>query len=231
MVLLIEEFESIKLCDYSGLRQEEAAIRMDISRPTFTRIYENARKKVAEAFVEGKALIIEGGNFRSDEGWYRCRRCRHVIKSRETVTECDSCHSDQIKQLNIEDKMMKIALPTSGNFVDDHFGHCEMFTVFSIDENNDVVGSEIVPAAEGCGCKSGIATVLKEKGVKVMLAGNMGEGAVNVLGNNGIKVVRGCHGELRSVLTAWLGGEVTDSGHGCAGHHGEDGHGHQCHNH
>ena len=181
---------------------------------------------MAEAFIEGKALLIEGGNIQSMDGWYRCRKCKQVIKSSEAVTQCNNCSSDQIKQLNREDKMMKIALPTMGNVVDDHFGHCEMFTVYSIDENNQVISSEVIPSVEGCGCKSGIASVLRDKGVKIMLAGNMGEGAVNVLGNNGIAVYRGCHGNVREVVDTFLAGNVADSGKSCAGHHGEAGH--QC---
>lgn len=62
LTLLFEEYEAIKLADYNLLNQEEAAKKMDISRPTFARIYENARQKIALALVEGKAIVIEGGN-------------------------------------------------------------------------------------------------------------------------------------------------------------------------
>ena len=75
---------------------------------------------------------------------------------------------------------MKIAVPTRDGHVDDHFGHCDHYTIFTI-ENRQIVARETLPSPEGCGCKSGIATVLKDMGVEVMLAGNMGEGAKNVL--------------------------------------------------
>ena len=65
--LLFEEYESIKLTDYEGLTQEQAAERMNVSRPTLTRIYEKARKTIAQSFVEGKAIIIKGGDFHSDD--------------------------------------------------------------------------------------------------------------------------------------------------------------------
>jgi len=52
--LNFDEYETIRLLDYEGLMQEEAAERMNVSRPTLTRIYENARKTMAKAFVEGK---------------------------------------------------------------------------------------------------------------------------------------------------------------------------------
>ena len=122
---------------------------------------------------------------------------------------------------------MKIAIPTRGNKVDDHFGHCETYTVFSIDENKKIISSEILPSPQGCGCKSNIASVLKEKGVSVMLAGNMGGGALNVLNSQGIDVYRGCSGDVFQVTEAFLADKIGDSGEGCKNHehHGEE---HQC---
>ena len=57
----LDEFETIRLLDYQGLEQEKVAELMGISRPTVTRIYASARKKIAEALTEGKAICIEGG--------------------------------------------------------------------------------------------------------------------------------------------------------------------------
>ena len=62
-VLKVDELESIRLKDLLGLTQEEAARRMGISQPTFHRILQSARRKIASALVEGKALRIEGGDF------------------------------------------------------------------------------------------------------------------------------------------------------------------------
>jgi predicted Fe-Mo cluster-binding NifX family protein len=121
----------------------------------------------------------------------------------------------------------KVALPTRDGRIDDHFGHCEMYTVFSIGADQTIVGEELIPSPEGCGCKSDIAAILQGFGVSLMLAGNMGEGALNVLKRHGIDVVRGCHGEVRDVAEAWLRGELTDSGLGCEEHAG----GHSCGNH
>jgi len=59
--LKLDEFEAIKLADYSGMYQEEAAQKMNISRQTFGRIIESAHKKIADALINGKALKIEGG--------------------------------------------------------------------------------------------------------------------------------------------------------------------------
>jgi predicted Fe-Mo cluster-binding NifX family protein len=57
-----------------------------------------------------------------------------------------------------------------------------------------------------------------------MVAGNMGEGAVRVLGSNGITVIRGASGDARQAVQAFVNGTLADSGLGCAGHSGEAGH-------
>jgi len=62
-VLKVEELESIRLKDHLRLSQEEAAERMGVSQPTFHRIVSEAHRKIAEAFVEGKAIRIDGGNY------------------------------------------------------------------------------------------------------------------------------------------------------------------------
>ncbi len=113
---------------------------------------------------------------------------------------------------------MKIALPSCQNQVDEHFGHCEYFTVFTIDDRNNILAQEIVTPPAGCGCKSNIAQTLARMGVKFMLAGNMGQGAVNVLGANGIQVLRGCSGNVKEVTERWLTGNLQDSGLACAAH-------------
>ncbi|MFA5088609.1 MAG: DUF134 domain-containing protein [Candidatus Omnitrophota bacterium] len=59
--LTLDEFEAIRLIDVEGLLQEEAAKRIHISRPTFTRILASARKKIGDALVNIKAIRIEGG--------------------------------------------------------------------------------------------------------------------------------------------------------------------------
>ncbi|MHC1690216.1 MAG: NifB/NifX family molybdenum-iron cluster-binding protein [Bacteroidales bacterium] len=121
---------------------------------------------------------------------------------------------------------MKVAVPARQNQIDDHFGHCEVFKIYSIDDNNTIMGSEDVPSPDGCGCKSDIATVLAQKGVTTMLAGNMGQGAVNVLTAQGINVIRGCSGNIEEVVNSFIKGEISDSGEGCKAHesHSHDGH-------
>lgn len=119
---------------------------------------------------------------------------------------------------------MKIAIPTRNAIVDDHFGHCAYYTIFTIDENKQIVCTETQDSPEGCGCKSNIASVLEEKGVSLMLAGNMGEGAKNTLEAHHIQVIRGCSGPVDTVIKDWMQGKINDSGeicdhHDCPSHH------------
>ncbi len=67
VVLSLDEYEAIRLADYEQLYQEEAAVRMNISRQTFGRIIEEAHKKIADVLINGKALKIEGGEVAFDE--------------------------------------------------------------------------------------------------------------------------------------------------------------------
>ena len=117
---------------------------------------------------------------------------------------------------------MIIAIPTKNQEVDNHFGHCEYYTLATVNDQREVIKKERLDAPKGCGCKSGVAVTLKDMGVKMMLAGNMGDGALNVLSQNGIKVIRGCSGNVEDVLNDYLSDKLTDSGEACASH--EEGH-------
>lgn len=122
---------------------------------------------------------------------------------------------------------MKIAIPTKNNEVDSHFGHCEYYTIVTVDENNNIQSTEKIESPQGCGCKSDIASVFNKMGVKVMLAGNIGQGAINKIGQAGIKVIRGCAGDVNVLAKAYLSNELVDSGLTCS-EHGDEGHSHVC---
>lgn len=75
LTLGLDEFEALRLADRDGLHHEAAAAQMGISRATFGRIVESARRKVAEALSTGKALQIAGGNVAPVRGCGRRRCC------------------------------------------------------------------------------------------------------------------------------------------------------------
>jgi uncharacterized protein len=95
MLLTLDEYEAIRLADLEGLYQEQAASRMNISRQTFGRIIEEARRKVADVLVNGKTLRIEGGpvSMKAAEP-ARCPRCRRVFGpdcSKHNEMSCPHC--------------------------------------------------------------------------------------------------------------------------------------------
>lgn len=88
----VEEYETIRLLDLEGFTQEECSFQMGIARTTVTAIYAEARRKIAEAIVMGKRLVIGGGNFRICEGNSDCcgkRGCSKRCEYRNTDKPCD----------------------------------------------------------------------------------------------------------------------------------------------
>lgn len=100
--LTIDEFEALRLADLLGHSQEEAAAMMNISRATFGRIVERARRTVADALVHGHALAIEGGEvIRTRHAHVRCRNCRHPWDVPAPVADsfrCPHCQKNKGEQ-------------------------------------------------------------------------------------------------------------------------------------
>jgi predicted Fe-Mo cluster-binding NifX family protein len=127
---------------------------------------------------------------------------------------------------------MKVAVPvTKSNQIDDHFGHCEFYNVYTISDTNEIIKEDIINSEQGCGCKSNIAGTLAEKGVEILLAGGIGGGAIQVLKNAGIEVIRGCSGNADIAVKKFAVGLIVDNGISCShhNHHGDsDSTGHIC---
>jgi predicted DNA-binding protein (UPF0251 family) len=103
VVLHLEELETIRLLDYKNLSQQEAAVVMDVSRPTLTRIYERARNKVALAFCEARTLVVEGGKVYFDEEWFRCLFCNSNFnnpRGKPCRANCPVCGGNKIEPIN-----------------------------------------------------------------------------------------------------------------------------------
>ena len=101
--LLYEEYEALRLCDFELHNHTEAAILMDVSRPTFTRIYATALRKIADAFVNAKQIVIEGGKIYFDSDWFHCKSCGCYFNNPfkdKTIENCSLCKSLDIKNYN-----------------------------------------------------------------------------------------------------------------------------------
>ncbi len=102
--LHLEEYESIKLMDYELHSQEEAADYMRVSRPTITRIYESARRKIAQALIEGRNIEIGGGKFEFDDQWIVCPHCHARFLSNFQKSICPWCSKDNASHTKKEDE-------------------------------------------------------------------------------------------------------------------------------
>jgi uncharacterized protein len=93
--LTLDEFESVRLADLDGLYQDQAAARMNVSRQTFGRIIDSARRKIADVLIHGKALKIEGGQVEiADAKRVRCEKCKEYfeyVPDTEKKSECPRC--------------------------------------------------------------------------------------------------------------------------------------------
>jgi len=102
LVINIDEYEAIRLADYEGMEHEQAAERMAISRPTFTRLIEKARHKIAQAMIEGMELIVSGGNIEFVNILRRCQDCgdEFIGPSAREDMDCPECGSENISDLS-----------------------------------------------------------------------------------------------------------------------------------
>jgi predicted DNA-binding protein (UPF0251 family) len=100
--LLVEEYTAIRLCDYELMTQSQAARVMNISRPTFTRLYESARRKIAQALAEIRPIGVEPGHAGFYHNWFHCRSCNIFFNQpgEEFISgECPLCGSENIEAI------------------------------------------------------------------------------------------------------------------------------------
>ncbi|EOD00231.1 DUF134 domain-containing protein [Caldisalinibacter kiritimatiensis] len=102
-VLKVEELEAIRLRDLEGLDQATCAERMEVSRQTFQRIYNSAKKKVADSLINGKAVRIKGGKYTQQICKLVCEDCGYTWENRvedldEKIThyKCPECGSEDV---------------------------------------------------------------------------------------------------------------------------------------
>ena len=101
IILTLDEYEAIKLADYKGFDHADAALEMEISRSTFSRLVMKAREKVAKFIIDGCELNIDGGDIHFINNIYRCAKCRHRF-NRSIMDEfvvCPICGSGDLFDL------------------------------------------------------------------------------------------------------------------------------------
>ncbi len=101
-VLSLDEYEAIRLADLEDLDHQAAASLMNISRPTFTRLIESARKKVATFLVKGRKLVIDGGVYEFEKTLLKCESCHEVTEMVDQEMVCGECASTEVVELNCQ---------------------------------------------------------------------------------------------------------------------------------
>ena len=88
--MTLDEYEAIRLMDLENLQQEQAAAQMGVARTTVQAVYDRARKKLAEALVQGKELVISGGEYWVCPHSEGCRK-KKCWKQQQETGRCPSC--------------------------------------------------------------------------------------------------------------------------------------------
>ncbi|HHU63613.1 MAG TPA: dinitrogenase iron-molybdenum cofactor [Clostridiales bacterium] len=113
---------------------------------------------------------------------------------------------------------MKIAVAGEGGRISEHFGHCEGFMVYEVEECG-VVNKEFIQSP---GHRPGfLPEFLKNLGVDVVISGGMGETAQQLFAQNGVQVIVGVRGDYDDAVKQYLKGELKSSGSICREHQHE----------
>lgn len=216
--LTLDEYETIRLIDYVGLSQEECGVQMSIARATVQQVYTNARRKLAEALVEGYTLRIEGGDYTLCNGLHE--RC--------FFQNCGACATHEIGGNIKGGNSMRIAVTYENGQIFQHFGHTEEFKLYDIEDGK--ITMETVVSTNGSG-HGALAGLLQRMNVDVLICGGIGGGAQMALAQVGIRLFGGVSGEADAAVQAYLAGDLAYNPNVRCNHHGE-GHGdHACGNH
>lgn len=180
--LTIDEYEAIKLIDYKGLTQDEAAFQMGVSRTTITSIYEIARRKIATFIVDGGRLDIIGGEYVISHG------------------------KENYPNFNLKEiEQMIVAVSFEEGEIFQHFGHTEFFKLFTIEKG--IIKDSRIVSADGAGHSEIVDFLVKNK-VDVLVCGGIGAKAVSFLSEAGIEVFAGNVGKVDDAITKFIKGEL-----------------------
>ena len=194
--MTVDELEVLRLCDLEGLNQEAVAQHMGIARTTVAAICSRAHRKVANALVNGRAIVIEGGN---------------IAYSLITTTTA----AWPAKEVDT----MRVATTYDNGNIFMHFGRSEQFKIYDIQDGK--VLNEQVVGTGGTG-HGALAGLLANGGVDTLICGGIGGGAINALTQAGIKVYAGAQGNCDACVEALIAGALAQTGEATCDCHGHD---------
>lgn len=195
VMLTVDEYETIRLIDKEGLSQEQCSKRMQVARTTVQKIYDSARKKVADTLVDGRPLKIEGGEY---------RLCNGMNPS----CGLEECHRQEIRQVFQHSKrsnVTRIAVPYDNGQIFQHFGRTEQLKIYDA-ENGSVINSELV-STNGYG-HGALAEILHALQADVLICGGIGSGARAALASTGTQLYGGVTGDADTAVENLLAGSL-----------------------
>lgn len=214
VVLKVEELEAVRLKDLLGWEQEECAAKMQVSRPTFQRILIEGRAKIADALVNGKEILIEGGDYCVGGG-----TCRRQQRRNRGKTECP--YLDPSYMLERDEDLPQpsagmIAVCSRGNLpsseVDGSFGRCTCFMIWN-PENGVYATLENSGNILEQGAGTGAAYELLNQGVEILIASKVGTKAFALLKKTGVRVYETVPGSsVESAIQKFANGELSPLG-------------------
>lgn len=195
VILTVDEYETIRLIDREGLSQEECGSQLGVGRTTAQKIYETARRKIAEAIVLGRSLRIDGGDYYICNGDSEfCYKKSCLMRQYQTEMKIDK-----------GDCTMRIAVTYENGEIFQHFGHTDNFKIYDV-EDKKIVKTEVVGTnGFGHGALAGFLSALK---VDILICGGIGGGAQTALSHAGIKLFGGVSGSSDAAVEAYLAGSL-----------------------
>lgn len=211
VVLNVDEYETLRLIDKEGLSQEECGVYMDIARATVQQIYQNARKKVATALVEGLALQIDGGDYRLCDG----------VELTQCQTQCwRRRQALLLARAKKEEPKMKIMIPLD----EDKTSVCQVFARAPYFLCGDANGAQVlenpaVSAAGGAGLQA--AQFIVDQQAQALVTMRCGQNAADIFAAADIKIFEADRAKSAAEnLTDCLNGKLAELTHFHAGYHG-----------
>ncbi len=192
--MTVDEFETLRLLDDEGLTQEACASRMNIARTTVTAIYDSARKKIADALVNGKRLLIKGG----------CCEYEPVVLDQEIIEK--------------RSNTMRIAVTYENGEIFQHFGRSEQFKLYDVEDGR--ITNEQVVETNGSG-HGALAGFLQATEVDALICGGIGMGAQMALAEAGIKLYAGVQGQADAAARSLAEGSLEYDPNAHCDHHSE----------
>ena len=193
-MILFEEYEALRLADYEAFKHDEAAQRMNVSRATFARIYEKVRKKIAQAFVESRPIKFDAG-------------CAYFTSERTFK------NSNTIVNTKINTMQKIVAIPCENGTLSTHFGHAAEFAFIQCEgEDVKVVSMKQAPPHQPGLLPRWVA----EQGGNTVIAGGMGNKAIELFRQNNIDVITGAPAiGVEELAKQYITGKLTGGENRC----------------